>query len=111
MSAPAIFVSHSHQDDEYCHTFVTMLRAAGLDVWYDEHNATAGHLVDLIEREIRQRPVFILILTPAALASTWVKDECTWAYGRWRKDQAGRVMLPVLAEMVDEDDIWLFMQE
>ena len=110
MSAPAIFVSHSHQDDTYCHTFVTALRGAGLDVWYDEHNATAGHLVDVISHEIRQRPVFIVILTPAALTSDWVKDECTWAYNRWQKDKANRVMLPVLAATVVEDDIWDFLQ-
>ncbi len=110
MSAPAIFVSHSHKDDTYCHTFVTALRGAGLDVWYDEHNATAGHLVDVISHEIRQRPVFIVILTPAALTSDWVKDECTWAYNRWQKDKANRVMLPVLAATVVEDDIWDFLQ-
>ncbi|MDE3228286.1 MAG: tetratricopeptide repeat protein [Chloroflexota bacterium] len=111
MSAPAIFVSHSHQDDEYCHTFVASLRAAGLDVWYDEHNATSGHLRTLIERELRQRPIFIVVLSPAALKSQWVSDECDWAYSLYRKEQARRVILPVLAETVDEDAIWLFMQQ
>ncbi|HEY7974889.1 MAG TPA: toll/interleukin-1 receptor domain-containing protein, partial [Ktedonobacterales bacterium] len=108
---PAIFVSHSHKDDEYCHSFVADLRAAGLDVWFDEHNASAGHLVDLIERELRLRPIFVVVLSPAALVSQWVKDECTWAFGRYRRDPAHRVILPVLAKTVDEDDIWLFMQE
>lgn len=111
MSAPAIFVSHSHKDDAYCHTFVSALRAAGLDVWYDEHNATAGHLRELIERELRLRPIFVVVLTPAALTSEWVTDECDWAYNLYRRDRAHRVILPVLAETVNEDDIWLFMQQ
>lgn len=111
MSAPAIFVSHSHKDDAYCHAFVAALRAAGLDVWYDEHNATAGHLRALIERELRLRPIFVVVLTPAALASEWVTDECDWAYNLYRRDRASRVILPVLAETVNEDDIWLFMQQ
>ncbi|HEU5345905.1 MAG TPA: tetratricopeptide repeat protein [Ktedonobacterales bacterium] len=111
MSAPAIFVSHSHKDDAYCQAFVAALRAAGLDVWYDEHNATAGHLRELIERELRLRPIFVVVLTPAALASEWVTDECDWAYNLYRRDRANRVILPVLAETVNEDDIWLYMQQ
>ncbi|MGH2502303.1 MAG: tetratricopeptide repeat protein [Ktedonobacterales bacterium] len=111
MSAPAIFVSHSHKDDEYCHAFVATLRAAGLDVWYDEHNASAGHLRTLIERELRLRPIFVVVLTTAALQSDWVSDECDWAYSLYQRDKTHRVVLPVLAETVSEDDIWLYMQQ
>jgi tetratricopeptide (TPR) repeat protein len=107
----SIFVSHSHQDDAFCRSLVTALRAADADVWYDEQNLGAGHLMDAIERELRRRPVFIVILSPAALASRWVKDECTWAYARNRKDPS-RILLPVIASaLADEDDIWLFLQE
>jgi hypothetical protein len=33
-----VFVSHSHQDNDYCQQYVTGLRARGYMVWYDEHN-------------------------------------------------------------------------
>jgi hypothetical protein len=59
---------------------------------------------------LRERPVFVVILSPAALASTWVEDETRWAYGFYRKDRA-RVILRVLAAPVRENDIWVFLQD
>src|SRR5262249_35105008 len=82
-----IFVSHSHKDAAACHALVAALRGAGADVWYDEHNMTAGRLGPIIERELGARPVFILVLSPTALASSWVEDEARWAYGFIGKSQ------------------------
>jgi tetratricopeptide (TPR) repeat protein len=104
-----VFVSHSHKDDATCHALVTALRDAGADVWYDEHNLDSGQL-EVIERELRGRPVFLLILSPEALVSDWVKDECSWAYGLLRNDPT-RIILPVLCDAVNEDDIWLFLRD
>ena len=70
-----IFVSHSHEDDVYCRELVHALREAGSDVWYDEHSLKVGQLIDTIEVELRARPVFVVVLSPAALRSTWVRDE------------------------------------
>jgi predicted esterase len=64
-----IFVSHSYKDDAACHALVDALRGAGADVWYDEHNMTSGRLGPTSERELRARPVFIVMLSPAALTS------------------------------------------
>jgi len=105
-----IFVSHSHEDYDACNALVEALRDAGADVWYDEHNLTSGRLGPTIERELRARPVFIVMLSPAALASHWVEDEARWAYNLMRRDPA-RIILPVLCETVNEDDIWLFLQD
>ncbi len=103
-------LSHSHEDDTFCQAVVAGLRGAGADVWYDEHNMGSGQLIDTIERELRARPVFVLVLSPAALRSQWVRDETTWAYLRYKRDPT-RIMLPVLAETLrDEDDIWMFLQ-
>jgi tetratricopeptide (TPR) repeat protein len=105
-----IFVSHSRQDNDACRTLVNALREAGADVWYDEHNMTSGRLGQTIERELRARPIFIVMLSPAALASSWVEDETRWAYNLMRRDPM-RIMLPVVCETVSEDGIWLFLQE
>jgi TIR domain len=99
-----IFVSHSHMDDVACHAIVAALRAAEADVWYDEHNMTSGRLGPTIERELRERPVFIVMLSPAALASRWVEDETRWAYNLMRKDLT-RIMLPVLCDTRSHDTV------
>lgn len=74
-SAPRVFVSHSHADNDFCRAFVNGLRAHGLDVWYDEHNLGWGELRQVIERELARCEHFIPILSPAAVASQWVNRE------------------------------------
>src|SRR5262249_46818432 len=69
-----------------------------------------GQLIDTIEHELRARPVFLVILSPAALRSQWVRDETKWAFLELRRDPS-HLLLPVLAAPVAERDIWLFLQD
>jgi tetratricopeptide (TPR) repeat protein len=111
MAQMRVFVSHSHSNNAFCAELVRGLQAAGADVWYDEQTLHAGQLGPVIERELRDRPVFVVVLSPAALQSRWVEDETRWAYGLLRRDPS-RILLPVLAEALpDEGDIWLFLQD
>jgi tetratricopeptide (TPR) repeat protein len=106
-----VFVSHSHQNNAFCEELVRALKRAGADVWYDDQSLHTGRLGPIIERELRARPVFIVVLSPAALKSQWVEDETRWAYNRLRLDPT-RIILPVLAEALpDADNIWLFLQD
>lgn len=104
------FVSHSHEDNAFCHAIVAALRDAGADVWYDEHNLGSGRLGPTIERELRDRHIFVVILSPDALRSQWVEDETRWAYGLLRRDPK-RIIQPITAATFREEDIWLFMQD
>jgi len=104
-----IFVSHSHEDNAFCQQLVRALRGAGADAWFDEHDLGAGHLLDAVERELRQRPIFLLILSPAAMQSQWVRNEAIWAFNRMQRDPQ-RVFLPVVAQPVDADTLWLFIE-
>ncbi|HEU5437735.1 MAG TPA: SUMF1/EgtB/PvdO family nonheme iron enzyme [Ktedonobacterales bacterium] len=85
---PRIFVSHSHEDNDYCRAFIAALRGAlgGDDaVWYDEHNLGWGNIRRTIERELEQRQHFVAILSPAAVESPWVNDEIDAALGLLRE--------------------------
>jgi TIR domain/Tetratricopeptide repeat len=106
--AAKIFVSHTQQDAPICRQIVDALRQAGADVWYDEHNLGSDQLGPTIERELRARPLFVVILSPAALKSRWVEDETRRAYSLFRMD-GGRTILPVLAEQIAGEEIWLFL--
>jgi hypothetical protein len=70
-----IFVSHSHNDDDYRRELVATLREAGANVWYDEHNLQPGQLTDVVQREIERRPVFLVILSKVAFSSHWVRRD------------------------------------
>ena len=50
MDQPRIFVSHSHEDSEWCRKFVSFVREKGADVWYDEHNLGYGVLERVWQR-------------------------------------------------------------
>lgn len=115
-SSPRIFVSHSHEDDEYCRAFVDELRRLCGErdaVWYDEHNLTSGELMREIQRQLHQRPIFVVIFTQASLRrSQWVADECTWAYQLYRAEP-GRTILPVTGGPIERGDFipdWLYLE-
>jgi len=112
MSSTRIFVSHSHVDNDFCLKLVEGLTAAGAYVWYDEHDLGAVELTRTIMAELRQRPIFLLVLSPEALLSQWVENESLWAFTLYQRDrERSRVILPVLARDVRPEDLWLFLSE
>ncbi len=107
-----IFVSHSSQDQRFCRALVRALRDVGEDVWFDEQNLGPGQLAELIQKEISERLIFIVVLSKAALASHWVKLECTWSFTLYQQDSDQRIILPVTAGKFDLEDLngWLFLR-
>jgi hypothetical protein len=101
----SVFVSHCHEDNLWCRTFVSALERAGADVWYDEKSLGHGILSEEIERELRTRRNFIAVLSPSAIASPWVRREVTAAI-HLRDREPDRVVLPVIAEQCDVPLLW-----
>lgn len=106
-----IFVSHSSSDADFCASLVRALRDAGADIWYDDQNLGAGNLLEAIQREIAMRDVFIVVLSPSALSSLWVREECIWAYNCFRR-KGQPTILPVMAQPIPYEwlDDWLFLE-
>lgn len=100
-----VFVSHAHEDSAWCNMFVATLRQAGVDIWYDEHNLGYGRLMDEIERELRQRRVFLVILSPAAIASPWVRREVHAAMSLHDADPE-RIILPIISQPCEVPLLW-----
>src|SRR5579859_3927428 len=98
-TAPRIFVSHSHADNDFGIRLVKRLRSALGDetaVWYDAAGGLGGGEAwwDKIKLELRTRPVFIVILSPEALASKWVQDEINIAW-RQKNNREGKHIIPL----------------
>lgn len=100
-----VFVSHAHEDSTWCNAFVGGLRQAGADVWYDEHNLGYGRLMDEIERELKQRRIFLVVLSPAAVASPWVRREVNAAI-HLHDSEPDRIVLPIMAEPCEVPLLW-----
>src|SRR5439155_2621151 len=94
-----IFVSHSHKDNDFGFRLVQDLRRLIGDdsaVWYDARGGLQGGDTwwDKIKEELKARPVFILILSPNALASSWVKDEIRIAW-KLKNSPKGKLIIPI----------------
>lgn len=90
-----VFLSHAHTDNALCDRYVAALRTQGLDVWYDRTNLQSGsELSAEIERELQARSAFVVLLSPAAVASYWVRLEIDAARDLAARDSA-RLVLPV----------------
>jgi hypothetical protein len=96
-----IFVSHAHLNNAACQRYVTALQARGLDVWIDLSNLEYGQAIPQeINQQLRARTAFLVMLTPAAVASPWVELE-TNAYLALSRRDPTRLLLPVLLEDCD----------
>ena len=104
-----IFISHTPEDDDFCQDLVSALRSAGADVWSNDRHYGLSQLLPVIEPEVRARPVFIVILSPAALRSGTVTAACTWAATYLRHDP-NRRFLPVVAQPVDDMSLRAFFE-
>ena len=110
MDSTHVFISHSHEDDDFCYALADALVRVGTDVWFDKKDMVIGRLFTTIEEQLKQRSVLILVLSRAALRSKWVKQEFTTFYSLYFEDNH-RIVIPVVCGNIDENDVWPFLKE
>ncbi len=99
-----VFVSYASPDRAFAERLVNDLRAAGAEVWWDVTGVDEGDFLDKINEALRRCQWLVLVLTPHAIASKWVKIEVNAAINR-REKGLMRGVLPVLASPVPHDAI------
>ncbi len=102
MGTPAssfFFMSYSREDVSYQKRVISELRQRGINVWLDTENLIPGSPAweREIERAIRAASGIIVLLSPAANNSEWVRREISFA------EQNEKRIFPVLIHG-DEDD-------
>ena len=70
-----VFVSYAHADRERVRPIVDCLRAARLNVWWDEGIAPGGVWGDVIQQKLREAACVIVVWSHASVESIFVRAE------------------------------------
>ncbi len=101
-----VFVSHHHslEEDAFTTRLVADLEAAGADVWVDSRAITSNNFVQKISEGLEGRQWLVLVMTPASVASKWVKDEVNTAL---HEVNAGRMLgvIPIVMAATRNEEI------
>lgn len=97
---PRVFLSHSKADSQFIERLASDLRAARIDVWYDEWEIPSGvsFRKRIFEEGISESDLFFVYLTPTSAASYWVERELDAAFVLDAEAKGG-----TLALFVDEE--------
>ena len=75
-----VFLSHSHHDAALTKRIAAELRRHGIKIWYSEHHiGGAQQWQDEIGSALERCDWFIVLMTPAAAQSKWVRREVSVA--------------------------------
>ncbi len=101
---PRVFVSHSNLDNEFTERLVADLKAAGADVWVDYEQIASGDFAQSINEGLGKCDWVLLVQTPNALASEWVRGEINAAVNLKHKKRI-RDVIPVVAASCPPNDV------
>lgn len=104
MSQPRIFVSYSRKDSVFTQRLVNDLHGAGAEVWVDVAGIQHGNFMERIDDALAQCEWMVLVLTPNAIASQYVRDEVYAALHRVKQGFM-RDVIPILAMSCPVGDI------
>ena len=100
-----VFVSYSRAESAFAEKLAQDLRAIGLHVWLDQAEIAPGaDVVATINRGLAGAQWLVVVLTPDALASTFVRREVNAALLLYDRGKLAGVV-PVLAKPCDPDTI------
>jgi hypothetical protein len=103
------FLSHSSKDRKFTAKLAAVLREHGVNVWYSEHairGAQQWH--DEIGAALERCDWMIVVMSPAAVKSKWVKRELLFALDDPRYQDR---VVPALAKACDTKKLsWVLAQ-
>ena len=90
------FISYSRTNKEFAIKLAQELKSAMFPIWLDQFDIPTGSRWDNeLEKALHDCEIFLIILTPASIASENVKDEIGYAIDH------GKYILPVLLEQCE----------
>jgi tetratricopeptide (TPR) repeat protein len=101
----SVFISYTRSDQIFARSLAESLRVAGADAWFDENRLDVGELTPNLKKALECSRAFVVVCSPAALQSEWVRQEVEWCYDLYRHDRE-RVVLPIVIEALRVSDLW-----
>jgi hypothetical protein len=96
-----LFISHSFQDDAFVRDLRAALADHGHDAWIDSREVRGGDLLwSEIQKAIEEASAFAVVVSPAALQSTWVGKELRHALDVQK--QRGTDIFPLIPLSLNE---------
>ncbi|MXY52938.1 MAG: toll/interleukin-1 receptor domain-containing protein [Gammaproteobacteria bacterium] len=97
------FISHASPDRAFVERLVAMLRRHGVPFWYSDINIQGGQQWhDEIGAALGRCDWVVMVLSPAAVRSRWVKSELLYSLRQYRLDQR---IVPLLLQDCPYDDL------
>jgi hypothetical protein len=91
-----VFISHSSRDNALASRLAGDLRKDGFEVWYDNEQIHVGDtIMDKIDRGLSNCDYMIIVLSPQAVASAWVRQELLMFFNE-ELQRGQSVILPAL---------------
>jgi hypothetical protein len=83
-SGTFVFVSYAHQDKAVAYPELLRIRSLGIRVWYDEGIEPGSEWPEDIANALNRAAAFVVLITPAAVASRNVRNEigCALSWGK-----------------------------
>ena len=98
-----VFLSHASRDRKWADRVAGVLRKHGVAVWYSRsHLRGAQQGQQEIGAALRRCDWFLVILTPSAVKSMWVKRELSYALNQRRYEDK---IVPVLLRNCDYESL------
>jgi len=77
-----VFISHAHTDEPLVRKVAAVLEDAGLEVWDDTREIMPGdNWADKVARALQESDAMVILLTPDALRSRWIRRDIEYALG------------------------------
>ena len=101
-----VFISHADTDKTFVRKVVAGLEEAGFEAWDASREILPGdNWADITARALQESEAMVVLLSPDALRSGWVRREIDYALGEQR--YANR-LIPVLPKELNEEEIpWI----
>jgi hypothetical protein len=99
---PYLFVSYSHQDKPLVYPIIKRLHKEKVRIWYDEGIPPSGKWIENIASTLKACEMFLIFITPNAVASKHVRNELYFAN---KNDKKTFPIYLVETDLPDELDI------